>query len=250
MTQLVKYDDKMKDIRGALEKMRPQLAIALPKGMDANRLVRMTLTAVQRAPNLLDCDRKSLYGSVMQAAQLGLELEPAMGHAALVPFKGKVQLIPMFRGLLTLARRSGMVGAVSANCVFEGDQWVYEEGTNPRISHQPCPDMAKRGAMVAVYATAEIRGFETRQFVWLWKSEVDAVKARSAGARRGDSPWNNEMDYLEMAKKTALRRLCKTIPTSSDLGRAIELDDHAEMGVDQGMDEVDAEAVVVEKPEE
>jgi recombinational DNA repair protein RecT len=39
-----------------------------------------------------------------------------------------------------------------------------------------------------------------------------------------------------MAKKTALRRLCKLLPTSPELARAVTLDEQAEASVPQQLD--------------
>ncbi|MCH8188905.1 MAG: recombinase RecT, partial [Proteobacteria bacterium] len=77
-----------------------EAALALPNHCTPERMMRITITAIQRTPALLDCDPMSLIGAVMQASQLGLEPDSKLGHAHLVPFYNKktrcteVQLIP------------------------------------------------------------------------------------------------------------------------------------------------------------
>ena len=41
-------------VRNTLELMMPQMAMALPKHMTPERMMRITMTAVQNAPKLLD----------------------------------------------------------------------------------------------------------------------------------------------------------------------------------------------------
>jgi recombination protein RecT len=59
-------------------------------------------------------------------------------------------------------------------------------------------------------------------------AEVMKIKDRSRASKKG--PWVT--DEEEMAKKTVARRACKWIPMSSELAKALELEDQAE-GSDQ-----------------
>ena len=77
-----------------------------------------------------------------------------------------------------------------------------------------------RGAMKAVYAEAKLVSGETQSCV-LTKSEVDGIRGRSKAGQSG--PWVS--DYNEMAKKTAVRRLSKMLPLSSEINEHITRDD-------------------------
>ena len=122
-TSLVKKDERVATVRTALEAIKGQLALALPKHITADRLLRVVMTQVQRTPALLECERTSLYAAVMTAAQLGLEPDGVLGHGYLVPFKSrgvqKVQFIPGYKGLIALARNSGEVSSIQAQPVYE-----------------------------------------------------------------------------------------------------------------------------------
>ena len=63
---------------------RAKLDTALPKGVDADRFTRMTITALQANPDLLEADKDSLYLAILQCAQTGLP--PDGKQAALVVF--------------------------------------------------------------------------------------------------------------------------------------------------------------------
>src|SRR5262245_43386414 len=70
-------------VRTALEALKPQIAMALPLHISADRMCRIVMTQVQRTPKLLQCERTSLYAAVVTAAALGLEPDGIVGH--LVP---------------------------------------------------------------------------------------------------------------------------------------------------------------------
>src|SRR3972149_1988155 len=71
-----------------LERSKGELARAVPKHVDADRLARVALTLVRTTPGLLECTPNSILAGVMMSAQLGLELG-LIGHAYLVPFNNK-----------------------------------------------------------------------------------------------------------------------------------------------------------------
>ena len=111
-------------VRLTLVKMQPEFAAALPPQIPAERFVRTVMTAVQLEPKLLGADRKSLLSSCMRAAQDGLMLDGR--EAALVTYGDKVQYLPMVGGILKKLRQSGQLLSISANVVYEKDEFDYE----------------------------------------------------------------------------------------------------------------------------
>lgn len=73
-----------------LKKMSPEIAKALPKHMDADRLARIALTTIRTTPKLLNCKIESLMAAVMQSAQLGLE-PGLIGHCYIIPYGTEAQ---------------------------------------------------------------------------------------------------------------------------------------------------------------
>lgn len=217
-----------------LEKGKKQLQMALPKHMSVDRLQRIVLTSIQRNPELLNCSQASLMGAIVQSAQLGLEPDNVSGEAALVPYKGKIQLIPMYKGLMKLARRSGEIGPITAEVVYENDKYKMKKGLHPVLEHEPSNEPQKVDEIVAVYAVADYIRHDKPQFVWMWKWEVDEIRKRSPAGQKG--PWVT--DYAAMAKKTALRQLCKLLPSSPELQAAVHLDELADVGIPQNLDTV------------
>lgn len=249
--KLIPFKERLTDFRSFIEKGKDQLAMALPKHITADRILRILMTEIQRTPSLLDCTRESVWGALLQCAQLGLEPGGVLGQAYLVPFKNRknngrleVQLMPGYKGLVKLAYQSGEVGAIRARIVREKDKFYYEYGVDETLVHVPdrSPDP---GQMVAVYAVAKIKGIDEAQFVVLERWEVELIRQRSASSTSG--PWVT--DEPEMWKKSAIRRLCKLLPASTEkdnLAKAIAIDEAAEAGLPQFHDVIDiqpAEAV-------
>ena len=214
-------------LRTLIERNKAAIGLSLPKSMDQDRFARLLLTAANSNPALFECDPNSFLAAGVQCAQLGLEPNDARGLAYLLPYndnrRGKVvNLILGYRGLIDLARRSGHVSSIHAHAVFEGEHFVYEAGLYPKLEHRPDPDGDEEPAKLQfVYAVAMVDG--DPQFVVLSRKAVERTKAGSQGVKSQYSPWNTH--YVEMAKKTALRRLCKLLPLSVEVAHAIESDE-------------------------
>src|ERR1700733_5345712 len=120
---------KKQDLQGVqqtLEGMKAQFAMALPDHIKPESMVRVALTAVQNTPKLLECDRNSFFLAVLRAAQLGLEPDGILGQAYLIPYGEQVQLIPGYKGLIDLARRSGEVSNIIAKEVCRNDEFSVD----------------------------------------------------------------------------------------------------------------------------
>lgn len=232
----VQAAEKPKTLAGLLSdpKIKGQMALALPKHMNADRLARIALTEIRKVPALAQCNQESFLGAIMQCAQLGLEPGNALGHAYLLPFgNGKardglanVQLIIGYRGMIDLARRSGQIISISAHTVHQNDKFSYELGLNPDIKHVPAD--GDRGEVTHVYAVAKLKDGGV-QFEVMSRFDVEKVRKSSKASSNG--PWVTHWE--EMAKKTVCRRLFKWLPVSIEMQQAVTMDERAEAGIDQ-----------------
>lgn len=211
-----------------LDRNRDAVGASLPSGMSRDRFVRLLLTCANTTPALLDCTPTSFLAAGVTAAQLGLEPNDPRGLAYLIPYNDKnrgkvVNFIVGYRGMLDLARRSGQVSSINAFPVFEGDTFTYRLGLDPHLEHLPGDHDEDPAKLTHVYAVAKVNG--DPQFVVLTRRQVDKTKAQSQGAKSSYSPWNTH--YVEMALKTALRRLCKWLPQTVEMARAQEMDERS-----------------------
>lgn len=210
----------------ALVNQREAIISRLPQHMasQGDRIIKTVVTAAMKNPAILKCSKDSIILSVFQSIDLGLEIGNALGEAYLVPYGSTCQMIPGYRGLVSLARRSGKVRAIEARIVREGDEFDFTLGTAPTLTHKPTFSDPP-AEMRAVYAIAFFSDGST-QFEPMVKAEVDAIRKRSRAGTSG--PWVT--DYDEMAKKTVVRRLSKYLPLSPELARALEIQAMAEAG--------------------
>lgn len=205
------------DLMALLERMRPAIAQALPKHISAERIARIALTAVRANPALALCTPQSFLGSLLQASQLGLEVNTPLGQAYLIPYKDVCTLVIGYQGMLDLARRSGMVKAIYAHPVFEGDTFDYELGLEPKLKHKPTDTP---GPLTHVYAVARLADGEPI-FTVLTRADVETYRARSRAKDNG--PWVT--DYTAMCLKTAIRRIWRWLPKSAEQATVAAVDD-------------------------
>jgi recombination protein RecT len=200
------------EIKDAVTKMEPDFRAALPAHIPSAKFIRTAQTALSVNPDIADCDRRSVYASIMKAAQDGLVLDGR--EAALVKFNSKAgpvcQYMPMVNGLIKKARNSGEISTLNAHVVYEKDIFAYTLGDDEKIDHKPFLG-EDRGKPVLVYAVATLKDGGKQRAV-LTVGEVNRVRAVSRAKDSG--PWVSWWD--EMAKKTAIRRLAKYLPSSAD----------------------------------
>ena len=150
---------------------------------------------------------------MMSAAQLGLEVGDSLGYGYLVPYNQTCTFVLGYRGMIELAHRSGKIKSLHADVVFEGDFFDFEQGTSPSLKHKPSFSSEKK-EMTHAYACASLVG-GGNQFVVLSKEEVEESRKSS----KSSGIWAKH--YAEMAKKTALRKLFKLLPVSSEMSNFV-----------------------------
>jgi recombination protein RecT len=197
-------------IRQNLQAMAPEFKAALPAHVTVEKFTRVTQTAIQNNPALLDADRRSLFGAVVRLAQDGLLPD---GHeSAIVMFGNKAQAMPMIAGVLKKIRQSGEVKKVSSQVVYENDHFVVKYGFDEDVEHTPPPLDKPRGKPIGAYATAVLK--DGSQLLEVMSLE-DIEKVRNVSRAKNNGPWKDWWD--QMARKTVMRRLSKRLPTSTDI---------------------------------
>jgi len=220
MNEQAKPQPPMVVLRDQLNDRTVQFQHALPKHMPAERFFRVVLTAVQMNPDLLACNRPTLFNSALRCAQDGLL--PDGRDAALVPFKDKVQYLIMYGGILKRFRNSGQFRWIGTGIVRAGDQFDYwVDETGPHFKHVPLFDDTPDKKIICVYAAATTKD-GAPFFRPLSIGEINKRRNMSRGTR-DDAPWKQWWE--EMAQKTAIRVLSRLLPMSSDLDDLIRQDE-------------------------
>lgn len=231
------------NVKAFFESQKSTLAAVLPKHVGADRMLKIALGALRTTPKLMQARTDTLLGAIIQCAQLGLEPNTPLGHAYLIPFENRskniteVQIVFGYKGLIDLARRSGQIVSIAAHEVRENDHFEYEYGLDEKLVHRPCLT-GDRGAVTAFYAVAKLVG-GGYAFEVMSRADVEAIRNESQGwktavryKKEAQSPWGAH--FVEMGRKTVLRRLFKFLPVSIELATAATLDSKAAVGETQG----------------
>ena len=200
-----------------------KLRAALPEHLkdSAGDFIRLALVEFRRTPALQNCSPASVVAAVLDCARLGLKPGP-LGHVYFVPYRTDCTLIIGYRGLIKLALRSGDITAVEAHPVFETERFDVELGSEPKITHVPDYSVPRSPENVRlVYAIAHKRDGRSL-FDVMTRGEIEAIRNRSK-ARGG--PWST--DWIEMARKTVVKRAAKYWDVSAELAEAIAIDNEA-----------------------
>ncbi len=205
----------------------PQIAMFFPIDMNLQRFLKSTMAAISRNPDLAKCTRTSLFLATVDAAETGLDFTPAKGWACIVPYGNEAKFMPMYRGLIELATRTGRIHHIESHLVYLNDTFLYEYGTSPKIDHRP-DVLHDRGEMIGAYAVAFYPdGFQ--QFHYMSLVELNRIRKFA----KTEKVWSPHPE--EMYRKCPVRNLFKYLPLSSpELSLAMERDNDL---FDHGTDE-------------
>jgi recombination protein RecT len=233
---------QMEGISRLLAQQVKQIGSVIASHLTPEKMARIALNELRTNDNLFKIaaqNPQSFVNAVLQASHLGLEIGGALGQAYLVPFKGEVKMMPGYRGLISIARRSGEITSINAEVVYENDKFDLTLGIDPRVDHKP---MLKgdRGRPALVYMVAKFKD-GGHHFEWMTIEEVEKIKSRSSAVASGKkTPWDTDFD--EMVKKTVVRRGWKYMPMSIEMQKAVMIEAANDNG--QGI-VIDGDSVLV-----
>ncbi|MEC5161888.1 recombinase RecT [Janthinobacterium sp. CG_S6] len=211
-----------KTLNDFMDKYKGQIALALPKHITADRMVRLTMTAFSQNAALQKCDMHSIFASVVVASQLGLEIGVG-GQGYLVPYAGKATFVPGWQGLVDLVSRAGRA-TVWTGAVFQGDEFDWALGDRPFVKHRPAGGGDTWKEITHVYAVGRVNGSEYPVIeVWTMDRVVRHLnKFNKVGARHYALEKNGQ--NMEMyARKVVLLQVLKYMPKSVEVQRAVEV---------------------------
>lgn len=231
------------DVKAMVQQRMDQMIQSLPGTDVARKRFKTAALAIASNPGVAGCDPTSVLKAVYTCARLNLYPDPALHHAAIVPFrnnktgKKEATLIIEYRGLVELAKRANPGLSLRAGTVYENDDYDLVEGTYDELKIKKRyweKGLEDPGQPILFYAIADEGAGRPITLT------VPAVEARKigrgskAGARPG-TPWHDHFE--RMGEKTAIRRVMRFLRFDPDkdeanrLQQAVEWDERTE---DQG----------------
>ena len=245
---------------------RAKMALVQTNALDPEKVVRLTLNAMQKTPKLKATTMESMLGCMMTATSLGLEPNTVLEHAWIIPYqnrkKGKdgrwfslleAQFMVGYRGYVELAYRFDDLAMLHADAICDND--VYESYISSAVEsatffkHQKA--LKDPGEAIGSYCFTRLnRGGRGIDIVTeLPKEEIELIRERSetykalksrltsgsakdvAKAQKNfeETPWN--MWWRSMWAKSAIRRHVKQFPLTAEMSAAVAIEDAADTGM-------------------
>lgn len=246
--RLSEEENARKTMQADIARMAGEFERALPGKIGVERMMRIVMTAILKTPRLAQCEPTSFMGALLQALQLGLEVNTPLGQAYLIPrarkdYNGKFSHWECnfqlgYQGMLDLCYRYGKYKMITAEVVRDGDFFDYRLGTKQYLDHQP--KYTKDAKPTHVWALYELENGGSRFVVWTWEEAMAHGEEFSDSFNREKtwaSPWlSNETSQEEMAKKSVLKALLKYAPKSVEghIEAAAYADGHAVIASREG----------------
>lgn len=217
---------------------REQISMALPMHLkkNAEKYARQALTLFSENPKLQQANPITILSALMKASALGLDLNPQLGQAYIIPYDNKkkvgaewvkvteAQFQLGYRGCIALAYRSDRVKRIAADIVCENDTFKYSKGLDPVLEHVIAE--GERGEMTHAYAVANFVNGGYAFEVWPVHQIVEHAKKFSKSYYKTDyntrqqvvnpnSPWITHFE--SMSKKTMVMAIWKYLPLETEL---------------------------------
>lgn len=229
-TALVSVESK---IHTQIQNSIGELKKALPAHLNAERLSRLAMTTLKRNPKLYECNPMTFLGALFQAAQIGLELD-VDGQCHIVPFwdsktsQNLAQFIIGYKGYTTLFYRHQSSVSLSLQTVYKNDAFTYDLAKG-ECSHVPPAFGQDRGEVIGYYAYATMLNgghsikVMSKNEAMEWGKKYSKCWDRTKQQFIYGTPWATSFDAMGM--KTCMLQLSKVLPKSSELQRALSMDE-------------------------
>lgn len=210
---------------GFLEKLKPQLELALPAHMNANRMARLALTAFSTSTKLQQCEPRTIAASLMVAGQLGLE--PGVnGQGWLIPYKKTCTFVPGWKGLVDLVNRAGRA-TVYTGVIFRDQEYEFTDGARRDLVVHDETELLAPEDITHAYAIGWVKGAEM-PVIEFWP--VAKIRRHRDRYNKVGGDHYSFRDWEMYARKVPLLQVLKYMPQSIELSNAIAINNAAESG--------------------
>jgi len=204
-------------------------------GANSRAYIQSVIIAAGSTDDLMKCTPQSIVRSALRAASLGLSCDPALKQAWLVPYNKNIgtrdnpqwvkeaQFQPHYKGLHTLAMRTGKYVIINVSPVYKG-QRVMEDPLTGLHAVQDGNAFGQPAAYNSAYTIdvtlrrskenerigwlgyfKTIKGFQ--KSVWMSSIEIDDHARKYVKDYEKNPNWNDNEKRAVMEMKTVLKQL-------------------------------------------
>lgn len=186
---------------------------ALPRDFNTERFVQNSKALLNGNETLFKFAKQygtnQIISGMMRGAFLGLDFMNS--EAYLIPYGSSLNFMPSYKGMIKLCIKYSTrpINTIYAKIVREGDEFSEEiVNGQPSITFRPKP--FNNAPMIGCFAVCL---YKDGGMIYEVMSKADVEQCKKSSKSKNIPAWNF---YSEMAKKTVLRRLAKSIPLDID----------------------------------
>lgn len=233
------FKEKYNDFSTHIEKYRDKFAAIIPDGLNFDIVKSSIESEFVKNPDLLLCSQRSIIYAIKTVVNVGLVPNSNTGQCYFIPFKNSklkekdLNVIIGYRGLVDLMYRSGLVKKIEVKAVFKGDNFDYSFGLNQELKHRPNGNVNKDD-LTHVYCIIELATggvlFDVMNRVELTEFRDSSANYKYAKKNKHEEKTIWSIHFVEMCKKTILRRMSKIVPLSIEVRNIIGFDEKTDIG--------------------
>lgn len=203
---------------------------ALPNDFNVARFVQNSVALLNGNEVLQDFAKKNGTAQIKQGLMRGayLGLDALNNEMYLVPYGTTLNFMPSYKGMTKMAQKYSTreIKTIYAKVVRAGDEFeeIIDHG-EPSINFKALP--FNNAEPIGVFAVCQ---YADGGIVYEVMSKDDVEKCRKSSKAKNSPAWSQF--WTEMAKKTVIRRLCKSLPIDMDAKASEAFDSGLEIETD------------------
>lgn len=207
--------DYLRESKNSLQTLVPLKAV----DYSVEHIIRQCESELKDNERLRACNPLSICSAVKESITLGLDISGSFKQASLIPYGKECKLDIQYQGLLDITRRSGLYKTIYAERIKEYD--TFEMFNDEHGQHFEHKKSLGDSPVIGYYATATLKDGSLYMATYT-KQEIDDLEKKTRKGSKMTPAWANFYD--EMAKKTVMKNLLKWIPRTSDINRAVTIE--------------------------
>lgn len=171
-------------------------------GKKAQGFISSVLQVINSNNLLSKADPQTVLNAAATAASLDLPINPNLGFAWIVPYKGQAQFQIGWKGFVQLALRTGQYQRINATEVYENQFKSFNRLTEFLDANF---DIEGEGEIVGYAAYFKLSNGMEKMSYWSASEVTKHAKKYSKAYDKSFSPWQDQDQKHAMALKTVLK---------------------------------------------